>query len=135
MFEKLLKNPITIPMLQLLATKGPSSLPQIAADLQLELLPCIAVISELFRFGLVRSVQELSNTPSQPDGFPLELTGTSLGLPMQEYQALWEGLQQNSDQVDREQLFRKVFMVPSHMISTLKQHRPEELQHLLLSKL
>ena len=134
MLEKLLRNPISIPILQLLANT-PSTIPQIVADLQVELLPCIAVISELFKFGLVQSAQEPSKTPIYPNEFPLDLTNTSLGLPMQEFLALWEGLQRNSDQVDREQLNRKMFTIPLHLVSTLKQQDPEEIRGLLLRKL
>jgi hypothetical protein len=134
MLEKLLKNPITIPILKLLAL-NPLTIPQIATDLQLELLPCIAVMSEMFHFGLVRSTQRPSNEQTLPDRFPLDLTDTSLGLPMSEYLELWEGLQQNSDQVDLEQLKRKVFTVPPHLVTPLKQHESEEIRDLLLSKL
>ncbi|MFW9778782.1 MAG: hypothetical protein ACFFE8_08010 [Candidatus Heimdallarchaeota archaeon] len=134
MIEQLLKNPISIPILQLLA-KEPSNIPQIAAELQIELLPCIAVVSELFHFGLVLPAQKSSNEQIHPSKYLNDLTNTSLGLPMQEYLALWEGLQQNEDQVDQERLKRQVFTVPPDLVPTLKQHEPEEIRALLLGKL
>ncbi|MFW9856086.1 MAG: hypothetical protein ACFFFG_13610 [Candidatus Thorarchaeota archaeon] len=134
MIEQLLKNPITIPILRLLAKK-PSNIPQIAADLQIDVLSCIAVVSELFHFGLVLSAQKSSNEQIHPSKHPNDLTHTSLGLPMQEYLAIWEGLQQSEDQVAQERLKRQVFTVPPDLVPTLKQHEPEEIRALLLSKL
>ena len=129
MLSKLLKNPISIPMLQILSKKQ-LTIPQILLSLQEnepDIQTVIAVLGELYHFGLIERVEMANRKISsqnqiqqkrkneflpQPE---LPIHPTPLGIPLPNYVSLWEEIIQHPDHLNSSEMQSWIFTVPNHI--------------------
>ena len=148
MIAKLLENPISIPILKLLSKKQ-LSIPQITNSLQdidADTQTVIAVLGELYHFGLVERVETTVLDTSTQNGIQLEkeeeflknpkpiIYTTPLGIPLQDFVSLWEEVTQHPDQLDSSELKSWIFSVPNHLQKEFEDLTPEEIQRKILKK-
>ncbi len=144
---KLLENPISIPILKLLA-KNQLSIPQITKSLQdidTDTQTVIAVLGELYHFGLVERVEPTvldTSTqnriqPKTDAGFSPEprpkIYTTPLGIPLPAYVSLWEEVNQHPDQLNSSELNSWLFSVPEYLRKKLEDLTLEEIRNKILS--
>ena len=148
MIAKLLENPISIPILKLLSKKQ-LSIPQITNSLQdidADTQTVIAVLGELYHFGLVERVETTVLDTSTQNGIrpekeeeflkkpkPLIYT-TPLGIPLHNFVSLWEEVTQHPGQLDSRELKRWIFSVPNHLQKEFEDLTLEEIRRKIVNK-
>lgn len=147
MIAKLLENPISIPILKLLSKKQ-LSIPQITSSLQdidTDTQTVIAVLGELYHFGLVERVETTVLDTSTQNGIQLQreekflkkpkliIYTTPLGIPLQDFVSLWEEVTQHPDQLDSSELKSWIFSVPNHIRKEFEDLTLEEIRRKISS--
>ncbi len=148
MIAKLLENPISIPILKLLSKKQ-LSIPQITNSLQdidADTQTVIAVLGELYHFGLVERVEttvldtstQNGIRPEKEDKFlkkpkPLIYT-TPLGIPLHNFVSLWEEVTQHPSQLDSSERKSWIFSVPNHLQKEFEDLTLEDIRRKILNK-
>lgn len=142
LLTKLLDNPFSIPILQLL-TKKQLSIPQITESLKnidTDLQTVMAVLGELYHFGLVERIEptvvdtfienqiQLKNE-SEPR---LKISSAPLGIPLHDYFSLWNKVVKDPDQLSPNDLNSWTFSVPNHLKENLKDLSLEEIRKKIL---
>jgi len=142
-----LENPLSLPILQLLASK-PLSIPQITKSLkniEADMPTVIAVLGELYHFGLVKrvqtpimnsSVQNQINAQREEDRLFQEhwLISTSLlGIPLNKHVSLWEEILQHPDQANFNGMNNWIFSIPENLRKKIKDLKLEEIRKELLN--
>lgn len=145
---KLLDNPITVPILQLLTIEQ-LTIPQITKSLQnidADMPTVIAVLGELFHFGLVEQIQSpmLNISPQKQistrreEKHPFKeyrlISPTPLGIPIHDYVALWEEILQHPDQSNFSEMRSVFFSLPEDLRKELKDLTLEEIRDKLLNR-
>lgn len=148
MIAKLLENPLSIPILQLL-TNNQLSIPQITKSLQnydADMPTVIAVLGELYHFGFVERVRApVMNTSTQNQNtlqaeekrfFQDQrlISPTPLGIPVQDYVSLWEKVLQHPDQLNFSEMNRWIFSIPDYLRSEIEELTLEEIRQKLLNR-
>ncbi|MFX0122274.1 MAG: hypothetical protein ACFFAE_01440 [Candidatus Hodarchaeota archaeon] len=148
MIAKLLDNPLSVPILQLLTNKQ-LSIPQITKSLQnidADMPTVIAVLSELHNFGFVERVPaSVMNTPTQNhissrtektksfQDYKL-ISLTPLEIPVHNYVSLWEDVIQNPDQMNFCEINRWIFSIPDYLRKEIKDLTLEEIRQKLSNR-
>jgi hypothetical protein len=148
MIAKLLDNPLSLPILQLL-TKKQMSIPQITKSLgkfDTDMPTVIAVLGELYYFGLVERVstpimdsspQEQINSRREENNPFLEyrlISPTPLGIPLHNYVSLWEESLQHPDQINFDGMNNWIFSIPQNLREEMKDLTLEEIREKLLNR-
>lgn len=148
MIAKLLDNPLSVPILQLLTNKQ-LSIPQITKSLQnidADMPTVIAVLAELYHFGLVERVQApVINTSTQdPISSRTEkersfqehrlISPPQLGIPVQDYVSLWEEVLQHPDQLNFSKMNSWIFSIPGYLRKEIENLTLEEIRQKLLNR-
>ncbi|MHA2223704.1 MAG: hypothetical protein ACXAC8_00625 [Candidatus Hodarchaeales archaeon] len=127
MIIKLLKNPVVISILQILSKKQ-HTIPQIVEILQnSDIKTVIAILGELHHFGLVKQVYPLianeisenQKVKKQNNYYPSEIMSNvnnfPLGIPISDYNILWEKIMKYPEQSSHRELNNLYFSVPGHL--------------------
>lgn len=148
MIAKLLDNPVSVPILQLL-TKNQLTIPQITESLQnigADTPTTIAVLAELYHFGLVkRSQAPVMNISTQKQDHargeykkPLQknrlLSPTPLGIPVHDYVSLWEKVLQHPKQFNFDEINDLIFFIPEDIRKEIEGLTLEEIRQKLLNR-
>jgi hypothetical protein len=148
MIVKLLDNPVSLPILRLL-TKKQMSIPQIMKSLEnhdVDMPTVIAVLGELYYFGLVEQVQTpIMNSSAQipidsrrEENKPFHeyrlISPTPLGIPLHDYVSLWKEVLQHPDQINFDGMNNWIFFIPENLRKEIKDLALEEIREKLLNK-
>lgn len=142
LLTKLLDNPFSIPILQLL-TKKQLSIPQITESLKnidADLQTVMAVLGELYHFGLVERVEptvvdtliENQIQLKNESELRLKITSAPLGIPLHDYFSLWNKVVKDPDHLSPSDLNSWIFSVPNHLKENLKDLSLEEIHKKIL---
>lgn len=145
---KLLENPLSLPILQQLTSK-PLSIPQITESLkniEADMPTVIAVLGELYHFGLVErvqtpnmnsSVQNQINSQKEEDKLFQEhwlISPSPLGIPLHKHVSLWEEILQHPDQTNFNGMNNWIFSIPENLRKEIKDLKLEEIRKKLLNR-
>ena len=146
LFIKLLENPLSIPILHLLSNK-PLPIPQITESLKNTDTPTvIAVLGELYHFGLVKrvqtpmmnsSVQNQINSHREETKLSQEhrlIAPSPLGIPLHEHVSLWEEVLEHPDQMNFNGMNNWIFSIPENLRNEIKDLKLEEIRKKLLNR-
>lgn len=148
MLSKLLKNPISTPILQILSKKQ-LTIPQILKSLQeidTDIQTVIAVLGELYHFGLIKRVEMNNLGISSQNQFQqkrnkgllpkpeLSIHLTPLGIPLPDYVSLWEEIIQHPDHLDSSELNSWIFTVPNHIRQNFEESTPDDIRSKILNE-
>ncbi len=148
MLSKLLKNPISTLILQILS-KNQLTIPQILKSLQeidTDIQTVIAVLGELYHFGLVQRVEMNNLGISSQNQFQqkrknkflpkpeLAIHLTPLGIPLPNYVSLWEEIIQHPDNLDSSELNNWIFTVPNHIRKNFVDSTSDDIRSEILNK-
>ncbi len=148
MLSKLLKNPISTPILKILSKKQ-LTIPQILKSLQeidTDIQTVIAVLGELYHFGLIKRVEVNNLGISSQNQFQqkrkndflpkpeLSIPLTPLGIPLPNYVSLWEEIIQHPDHLDSSEINSWIFTVPNHIRKNFVESTPDDIRTKILNK-
>lgn len=148
MIAKLLDNPLSLTILHLLTDK-PMSIPQITkslGNLDIDMPTVVAVLGELYYFGLVErvptprinsSVHEQINSRREESKSLHEyrlISQIPLGIPLHNYVSLWEEVLQHPNQLNFEGMNNWIFSIPENLLKEIKDLTLEEIREKLLNR-
>ena len=141
MLRKLIDNPLTIPLLQLLATK-PMTIPQVADQLKVndketDISLIFALTSELHRLGIIQKFENRGNNIKKRTSHKDELTlqDETLGMPLPDYISTWESLRDERMQIDLNKLNNWMYCLPHHLTLKFKDSSPDEIRKIIIGAL
>lgn len=148
MIVKLLDNSLSLPILQLLTDKQ-MSIPQITktlGNLDTDMPTVIAVLAELYYFGLVErvpipimnsSIQEQVDSRRE-ENKPFHeyklISPTPLGIPLHNYVSIWEEVLQHPDPINFEGMNNWIFSISENLRNEIKDLTLEEIRDKLLNR-
>ena len=145
---KLLANPLSLPILQLL-TNSQLSIPQITKSLKnidVDMPTVIAVLGELCYFGLVERVHtpifnssaqnQINSQRKEEKSFQESrlFSPTPFGIPVYDQVSLWEEVLQQPNQSNFNGMGKWIFSIPESLRKEIKDLTLEEMQERLLNK-
>lgn len=146
MLIKLLENPLTVAILQLLA-KNPMTILQIIENLESDFASVFAILGELHRNGLVLQIKtnrlndstssSIKSDSKQEYSYENELSLEKIlmGMPITEYHKLWEEIQSIPEGSSPDMLNKYSYSIPSYLRSILKNGSSNEIRSKILRRI